>query len=86
MTAEEALRAAALAGRLGQFDVTSHCLQRMRTRNVTRRDIRCALQTATTATHQEASKWRLDGGVDDDGEPLDLVVVLLGRTLVVTVF
>jgi hypothetical protein len=86
MTASEALRDAALAGRLGQFEVSSHCLVRMRQRNVTRRDICLALRSATSAVQQAEAKWRLNGGRDDDGEPLDVVVAFTGNVLVVTVF
>jgi hypothetical protein len=86
MTAVEALQAAALAGRLNQFEVSSHALLRMRQRNVTLRDIRLTLQSATTAIHEVDTKWRLEGGRDDDGDALDLIVVFNGRVLVVTVF
>lgn len=86
MTATEALQRAALAGRLGQFEVTSHALQRMRQRNATRRDIRLALESSTVAIHEVDAKWRLEGGRDDDGDALDLVVVFDGRVLIVTVF
>jgi hypothetical protein len=86
MTPTEALQAAALAGRLNQFEISSHALQRMRQRNVTLRDIRLALGSATTAIHEAGTRWRLEGGRDDDGDALDLVVVFNGRVLVVTVF
>ncbi len=86
MTPSEALQQAALAGKMGQFDVSSHCLKRMRERRVTRYDIRLALQSATGATHQDGDKWRLEGGRDDGGDELGVVVVFTGHTLVVTVF
>ena len=86
MSPAEALQEAARAGRLRQFDVSSHCLERMRQRNVTLRDISCALKSAKIAKHQESCKWRLEGGCDDDGERLDVVVVLTGSALIVTIF
>ena len=58
----------------------------MRQRNVTRRDICLALRSATTAVQQADAKWRLNGGRDDDGEQLDVVVAFAGNVLVVTVF
>lgn len=86
MTPAEALREAALAGRVEQFEVSWHALQRMRERHVTHRDIATALKTATAATHEQGARWRLDGGHDIDGQSLVLVVVLTGRCLVVTMF
>ncbi len=72
-------------GRFDQFELTFHALQRMRERNATRWDICLALRSATIALHQEGDRWRLEGGRDDDGEPLGLVVVFTGRGLIVTV-
>lgn len=85
MTPAEALREAATAGRVRQFEVSRHALQRMKERNVTRADICTALQTATSAVQEEEARWRLDGGHDLDGDALGLVVVLTGRCLIVTV-
>lgn len=86
MSPTEALQEALRAGRFGQFEVSSHCLDRMRLRNATRRDICCALKSATTAKHQEGSKWRLEGGCDEEGVRLDIVIVFTGRGLIVTIF
>jgi hypothetical protein len=86
MTPAEALQEAARAGRSGQFEVSSHALKRMRERNVTRRDIRLALASAKVAIHQGGEKWRLEGGFDDASDALDVVIVLTGRGLVVSVF
>jgi len=59
----------------------------MSERNVTQRDIARVLQSATWAKPLEADKWRLEGGFDDDGQPLVLVIALTGhRFVVVTVF
>jgi hypothetical protein len=86
MTPSEALREAARAGYSGQFEVSSHCLRRMRERNVTRRDICLALRSATTAAHEDGEKWCLKGGRDDDGEALAVVIVFTGHGLIVSVF
>ena len=86
MTSAKALQEAKAAGRSGLFEVSSHALKRMMERNVTRRDIQLALQSATAATHEGGEKWRLDGGKDDDGDDLGVVIVLAGRRIVVTVF
>ena len=86
MTPADALREASLAGRSGQFEVSSDCLVRMRQRNVTRRDICLALRSATSAVQQTEAKWRIDGGRDDDGDSLDVVVAFTSGVLVVTVF
>lgn len=86
MTPEEALREAALAGRIQRFEVSRHAMQRMSERNVTRADLRSGLMTATQATHEDGARWLLEGGRDLDGDALSLVVVLQRGCLVVTVF
>lgn len=86
MTPEQALKEAGLVGRLGQFGLSRHAVRRMEERNVTRRDIGHALRSATAAILQEDGSWRIEGGTDDDGEPLTVVVAFTGRGVVVTVF
>ena len=86
MTPAQALREAHVAGQQGLFEVSSHALRRMMERNVTREDIRCALRSATSATHQDVDKWRLEGGRDVDGEPLGVVAVFVDRRIIITVF
>jgi hypothetical protein len=86
MTPSDALKEAARAGKYRQFEVSSHAHKRMQERNVTRRDIALALASATSAAHQGGEKWRLDGGVDDAGDALGVVIVFTGRGLIVTVF
>lgn len=72
---------------MNQFDLSRHALRRMGERNVTRWDICLALSSATSATKEEGTdKWRLDGGCDDDGLPLGVVIVFTPRGLIVTVF
>lgn len=86
MTPAEALREASLSGRFDQFEVSSHAMDQMLERNVTRRDIRCALKTASVAVSEPGERWRVEGGRDDAGDPLTLIVVFDGRTIIVTVF
>lgn len=86
MTPAQALREASLAGRSRQFEISRHALTRMKERNVTVRDIGLALESATQATFEAENKWRLEGGEDDTGDPLGVVIVFTGRGLVVTVF
>lgn len=86
MKPDEALRRAALAGRLGRFEVSKHAKERMEQRNVRRGDIADALVTAKHATLEMGTRFRLDGGTDRDGDPLSLVVALEGDCVIVTVF
>lgn len=85
MSPAEALKEAKLVGRLGRFGLTRHAAERMRERNVIRKDIGHALQTANAAT-QDGECWRLEGGQDLEGDPLTVVVVFTGFGVVVTVF
>lgn len=87
MTPKKALQAAALAGRIQQFDVSWHARQRMNERKVTQADLRAALSNASRAIYQETeNRWRLEGGADLDGDPLTLVVQFRPRCLLITVF
>jgi hypothetical protein len=58
----------------------------MKERNVTRRDICLALRTAARAVLEQGCKWRIEGGLDDEGLPLGVVIVFSARGLIVTVF
>jgi Domain of unknown function (DUF4258) len=86
VTPSDALRAAALAGRLNRFQVSGHALLRMRHRNVTRQDIASALASARTAAPEAETRWKLLGGCDCDGDVLTVVVAFDAGTIVVTVF
>jgi hypothetical protein len=88
MNAAQALTEARMAARLGRFDVSRHFRVDRSYRNVRRIDIASALMTATVATEQSAleHKWLLTGGVDDDGDRLDLVVMFKSGVFVVTAF
>lgn len=67
--------------------MTAHASQRMRERGATPRDIRRALLTATSAIYQDdRDNWRLDGGMDMDGDDLMLICDLEADVIVVTLF
>ncbi len=87
-TPQQVLEHIRLAAQLNRFGLSDHCLnERMPERGVTVGDIRSAMKTATSATHQpENDRWRLAGGVDREGLPLTVIVVLVNGVLVVTVF
>ncbi len=57
-------------------------------RNVRIQDLEAAIGSATTATHQfeeNEHRWRLSGGADLEGDPLDIVVAIEHSVVVVTV-
>lgn len=85
---EEILRMARTAGQLRRFRTAEpHVRQRMAQRGATIKCLARALQTATAATHQaENDRWRLEGGVDSDGDELTLVVALRDGVVIVTLF
>lgn len=84
----EVLASARIAGKLRRFRTAEpHVRQRMVERGVTLKCLARALQTATTAHYQpDSGRWRLDGGVDSDGDALTLVVEVRDGVLVVTLF
>jgi hypothetical protein len=87
-TTGEILEAARLAGQTRQFRTKEpHVSQRLSERGATRKCVCKALQTAKTATFQaDNNRWRLDGGVDSDGDELTLIVEVKNGVLVVTLF
>jgi hypothetical protein len=61
--------------------------KRQRTPNVQAADIANAIRTSSGAIEQEQSRFRLEGGIGLDGEPLTVVVrEVQSGILVVTVF
>jgi hypothetical protein len=83
---DEALKEAKLVGRTRQFKVRLHAMGRMAERSASRQDIANALITATEAIHQEATKWRLEGGTDEEGASLVVVIRFEERGVIVTIF
>ena len=73
--------------RLDRVVFTSHARRRMDERGATEWDIRRALRTATAAVHQpDRRAWRVEGGVDIDGDPLTLICDVRADVVVVTLF
>ena len=84
MSPEQAIVAIRGYAAAGRIVVAGHALQRMRQRNVTFRDIRCAL-TSANACEATGPKWKVTGP-DVDVENLTCVVAIEGGVVVVTVF
>lgn len=83
----QALRTAqyAAAHRLVVF--SQHARTRMEQEQATTEDVLDAMRTAKCADPGDgADKWRLSGGVTEDGRELCVVVALVWNTVVVTVF
>ena len=73
--------------RSNRIRITSHARRRMDERGATERDIRKALLTATAAVHQDDRRnWRVDGGMDIDGDDLMLICDIEANVIVVTLF
>jgi hypothetical protein len=73
--------------RLDRIIITRHANQRMNDRGATDPDVRKALLTATAATHQaDRDNWRVEGGVDTDGDDLTLICDIGVDVIVVTLF
>ena len=73
--------------RLGRIVITRHANQRMNDRGATEPDVRNALLTATAAIRQaDRDNWRVEGGVDTDGDDLTLVCDIGVDVIVVTLF
>jgi hypothetical protein len=66
--------------------LTGHASLRMQQRGADFRDVRSALMTATACTAQENGAWRVEGGVDRDGDDLTVVAALEQGVVVITVF
>jgi hypothetical protein len=75
------------AARYGRIILTGHAQEEAENAKAQARDIENAIRTATVADLQEQSKFRLEGGVGLDGEPLGVVVrEIQPGLLVITVF
>jgi len=88
MSPAAALEAAKKAAQYRQLRHTRHASRdRMPERGAQARDVECAVKTATSATWRPSdSSWRLSGGTDLDGQPLDVAVAIEGNTVrVITV-
>jgi hypothetical protein len=73
--------------RLDRIVISRHANQRMNDRGATETDVRKALLTATAAIRQaDRDNWRVEGGVDTDGDDLTLVCDIGVNVIVVTLF
>lgn len=73
--------------RIDRIVITRHANQRMNDRGATEPDIRKALLTATAAIRQAGrGNWRVEGGVDTDGDDLTLVCDIGVDVIVMTLF
>ncbi|HEY3237580.1 MAG TPA: DUF4258 domain-containing protein [Polyangiaceae bacterium] len=87
MDPTEALGLASGAARYGQLRFTDHAIDQMQERGATVNDVEAAVSSATSAAYDRGQgTWKLAGGVDLDGSPLDVVVAFGGnRVRVITV-
>jgi hypothetical protein len=85
VTPSEALALVQGAASVNQLEFYGHAFA---SHNATRRDIRLAIKGATRTTYQpEKDRWRIEGGNDDDGQPLTVVVEFdADRVTVITAF
>lgn len=73
--------------RLGRIVYTPHARRRMKERGATELDVRHALRIATAARYQaDRRNWRVEGGVDTEGDELMLICDLEADVIVVTLF
>lgn len=83
----EALEMIQRLARFGRIAMTSHARRRMTERGARLQDVRRALLTATAAIPQDGrDTWRVNGGVDTDGDALALICDLEAEVVVVTLF
>jgi hypothetical protein len=75
-----------LAG-LNRIVYSSHARDRMFERGATARDVRAALLSATVARWQaDRRNFKVDGGVDCDGDEMTVIVDIQADVIVVTIF
>lgn len=87
MTPAEAVAEARRAGTTRRFVVSLHARQRQGPRSVQLGDIAAALASATSASYQaDRDTWRIDGGLDLDGDELTVIVAFEDGVVVVTVY
>lgn len=88
MTAVLDTRALAEIHRLAQLRrirLTRHAVDRMDQRGAELEDVRAALVSSTAAFTQERG-WRVEGGVDRDGDELTVIVDIEADVIVITLF
>jgi hypothetical protein len=86
MTPGQALGLARGAARWRQLRYADpHAYERMQERDVSRRDVAEAIMTSTSVLPDPArvGRFRLVGGTDHSGDPLDVVIAVDGRVVTV---
>ena len=71
------------AARFGEIRFVDHAEERSFERNASPRDVRAAILSATLATLQDNGRIRIEGGLDRDGDALNVVAKLIHRGLLV---
>ena len=66
--------------------LTGHASLRMQQRGADFADVRSALMTATMCRAQENGCWRVEGGVDRDGDEMTAVAAIENGVVIITVF
>jgi len=70
-----------------QVSFTGHARKRMAQRGAIARDVISALVTATSATWQtDNQNYRVEGGVDLDGDEMTVIVTIEANVIVITLF
>ena len=88
MTDEEALAEVKRLAGGNQIRLSYHAeFERMPLRGAIYADIKAGLVSANSATWQaDRANWKVDGGVDTDGDEITIIVAIDGDVLVVTLF
>jgi hypothetical protein len=87
MSNDGALNRIQHAARFGRVIPSAHARQRMALRGAQAGDVMNAIRTATVAIHEGETKYRLEGGIDTDGDALVVVVAEVQPGLyVITIF
>jgi hypothetical protein len=75
-----------LLAALSRIAITDHARHRMLERRAKFLDVRRALMSATSAKTQDRSGWRVEGGLDRDGDELTVIVDIEAEVIVITLF
>ena len=86
MDADTALEMAQAAGTQHKLRLSFHVIYDHPERGISAQDIHAAAASATSASLQRNGKWKIDGGVDMDGDELTLICVLVDDVFVVTAY
>ena len=81
----EALAEIHRLAQLGRIRITWHAEKRMDQRGAEPEDVRAALVSSTAALTQRQG-WRVEGGVDQDGDELTVIVDIEADVIVITLF